>query len=606
AADGNGDPGDRRERGEADLDKAANKDGLSDPKENIAPAKSVRLRKKRDLDLERLRNERVILFLVSLACIGLTFESVLLRWEFWVPPLILIGIVAMWAMNLTGKPPYEVRSVSYYVFAMLAVFYHGVHATSFFDVAIVTVLVMVAFSFMDHLFMMNLLLIEYAILMIIQLVLASDGGRLTPDTLNISRFFLHVTIVLLVYISCMKIISDRTESARVDKEKDERIESYDADMEDFLSNISHELRTPVNVVNGMSDLMIRRKAGDEADAIKNAGIRLSNQIEDIQDYTECKRNKVVLEEAEYISTSLINDVVAGFRLMEDSKDLELIVDLDPRVPSRMKGDLHKLHKIFRHLLENAVKFTRRGGIYVRMYSEETEYGVNLCIVMTDTGISMARRTIHSLYDGMYQVNKKRNRSSGGIGLGLFIVYGFVHKMGGFVRIESQLRTGTTVVVTIPQQVVDATPCIQPSEAFDGDVLFHVRSNKYKVPQVRDFYRAMAANLAQGIRIPLYPAETIQEIDRLREKLNVKVIFMGEEEYVENTSYFESLSKAGMIIAVSASPGFTVARSSGVIVMPKPLYAYPVMKIINEGKEVGALDFSDNIEKPVFSGVRALI
>ena len=79
-------------------------------------------------------------------------------------------------------------------------------------------------------------------------------------------------------------------------------------MEDFLSNISHELRTPVNVVNGMSDLLIKRNAGDEAYSIKDAGIRLAYQIEDIQDYTECKRKKFLLEEEDYMSTSLINDV----------------------------------------------------------------------------------------------------------------------------------------------------------------------------------------------------------------------------------------------------------------------------------------------------------
>ena len=118
--------------------------------------------------------------------------------------------------------------------------------------------------------------------------------------------------------------------------KDERIEDYESDMEDFLSNISHELRTPVNVVNGMSELLIKKGVEEESYAIKNAGIRLANQIEDIQDYTECKRNKVLLEEEDYMCTSLINDVVTSFRLTDNDNNLELIVDLDPtgRVLSR--------------------------------------------------------------------------------------------------------------------------------------------------------------------------------------------------------------------------------------------------------------------------------
>ncbi|MCR5702081.1 MAG: HAMP domain-containing histidine kinase [Lachnospiraceae bacterium] len=295
---------------------------------------------------------------------------------------------------------------------------------------------MIAYSFFDRVYMMNLILIEYAVILVIQFLFVLNGDNFKFDSLNVSRIVLHIVIVLLIYFSCVKLIGDRLDIEEANKWKDERIDTNDTDMEDFLSNISHELRTPVNVVNGMSDLLIKRNAGDEAYSIKEAGIRLAYQIEDIQDYTECKRKKMLLEEENYISTSLINDVVAGFRRLDNNNELELVVDLDPSVPTKMRGDIKKLHKIFRHLLENAVKFTKRGGIYVKMYSENTDYGVNLCIEMTDTGIGMSKKAMDSVAEGMYQVNKKRNRSSGGIGLGLFIVYGFTHRVGGFVKIEN--------------------------------------------------------------------------------------------------------------------------------------------------------------------------
>jgi signal transduction histidine kinase/ActR/RegA family two-component response regulator len=465
---------------------------------------------------------------------------------------------------------------------------------------------MIAYAFFNRAYMLNLLFFEYFIVMAIQFVLAFKGQTIVFDKLNISRVLLHFAIVVLTYFSCIRLIEDRIEEQEKSNDKDEQIEAYESDMEDFLSNISHELRTPVNVVNGMSDLMIKRNAGKEAYSIKSAGIRLAYQIEDIQDYNECKRQKLLLEEDEYMSTSLINDVVTSFRVLDDSSELELVVDLAPSVPKMMRGDIKKLHKIFRHLLENAVKFTRRGGIYVKMYSENTDYGVNLCIEMTDTGIGMDKTATRNIANGMYQANKKRNRSSGGIGLGLSIVYGFVHRMGGFVKIESTKGAGTTIRATIPQKVVDKQACMNLSGMFEGDILFHVKSNKYKVPRVRDFYRAMAANLASGIRVPLYPAETIRDIERLREKLNVTYIFMGEEEYVENPKYFDELSHNGVVVSVSASEGFKPNPGSKVIIMPKPLYAYPVIKILNEGQDAGKIDFYENVAKPVFSGVRALV
>ena len=557
--------------------------------------------------MERNRTEKFIILLISLACIGLTIESVLLGWEFWVPPLLIIGIISLWVMNFSEEPEYKLRRVLYFVFSCLAVFYHGVHETSFFDVALVVSFVLVTFSFFARPYMMHLLLVEYGVIMIIQFVLFNRNGTVF-GTLEISRLLLHEAIVLMIYFSCIKAIREREDFQQINDKKDGIIEAYDADMEDFLTNISHELRTPVNVVNGIADLLIKRNAGHEASIIKNAGIRLSYQIEDIQDYTECKRDKVILEEEEYITTSLINDVVSRFRLIEEDKNIELVVDLAPDVPARMTGDIRKLHKIFRHLLENAVKFTKHGGVYLRVSSEATDYGVNLCIEMTDTGIGMDKKTLRSVsaLEGMYQADRGRDRSSGGIGLGLFIVYGFAHKMGGFVIIESKQRGGTTVRITIPQRVADESPCLTLSESFEGDIVFHTKPDKYRIPKVRDFYRQMATNLALGIKLPLYSADNIQEIEHLREKTNLKIIFMGAEEYRENASYFNGLSRAGIVIAVSAPSDFKPDPGSRILVMPKPLYAYPVMMILNDRNLEGLVDHTENYVKPEFPGLKALI
>ena len=556
--------------------------------------------------MNQRNNEKFIVFVTTLASIGLIIENLVMRWEFWVPVTILVGIASLWAVSLSDKIDYSLRKMFYFGVAVLLLFYHGIHKTGLFDIALTVSLVLATYSVLNSVHMMNIVLLEYAILLFIHFINLPGGEPVTYDRLTVSRILLHIVIVLLVYFSSVRLIYDRLDDEEDRRIKDEKIEANDESMEDFLSNISHELRTPVNVVNGMSDLLIKRDVGHEADSIRNAGVRLAYQIEDIQDYTECKRGKVFLEEDDYMSTSLINDVVTSFRTNDNARDLELVVDIRPDVPTMMRGDIKKLHKIFRHLLENAVKFTRRGGIYVKMYTENTDYGVNICIEMTDTGVGMDLNALRSVSEGMYQANKKRNRSSGGIGLGLFIVYGFAHSMGGFVKIESEKGNGTTVRVTLPQKVVDAKPCLALKDSFDSAVLFHVRPDKYKVPRLRDFYRSMAANLATGIHVPLYPAETVYEVERLREKLNVRHVFMGQEEYEENKGYFEELAKEDIVVAVSAGPEAKIPAGSKVMLMPKPLYAYPIIRILNEGINAGDIVSPENTEKPVFDGVRALI
>jgi CheY-like chemotaxis protein len=117
---------------------------------------------------------------------------------------------------------------------------------------------------------------------------------------------------------------------------------------------------------------------------------------------------------------------------------------------------------------------------------------------------------------------------------------------------------------------------------------------------------MAANLAAGIHVPLYSAGSIKEIDSLSEKMNVTHIFMGQEEYEENAGYFDDLSKGDVVVAVSAAAGFKANPGSNVIVMPKPLYAYPVIKILNDGKNASNLELADEYVKPMFPKVRALV
>ncbi len=554
---------------------------------------------------ERSKIYQFIITVISLSCIGLTMESILMGWEFWVPPIIVVGTVLIWIMHIMGSPAEYIRDAYYCVFTMFTIMFHGVHETSLFDIVAIVGLALVAFSFMNRVYMMHLFMAEYYILLAVQLFYIHRGDNLWSDRLVISRIILHIIVLFFIYISCIKVIQVRRETRESELMKDKLLEANVNDMDDFLSNISHELRTPVNVVNGMSDLLIKKGEYTEAYAIKEAGLRLTGQIDDIQDYTEVRRDDVFMEEEDYISLSLINDVVTSFRMNHDS-DLDLVVDISPNVPTVMRGDIKKLHKIFRHLISNAIKFTRKGGILIRFYTENKDYGVNLCIEVRDTGNGMGRKDIYMASHGMYQANKKRNRSSGGVGLGLTIVYGFVHSMGGFVKLESSRGEGTVVRVTIPQRVVDSTPCLKLRYDFEGDVLFHSRPGKYKVPKLREFYRTMAANLAAGVRLPLYMADSIGEVKQLMEKLDVKFIFMGEEEYLENSEYFDEIANTEVTVAVSASEGFKADKGSRVIVMPKPLYAYPAIRILNEGREAGDIEFSDHCEKPDLGGIRALV
>jgi signal transduction histidine kinase/ActR/RegA family two-component response regulator len=555
--------------------------------------------------MSKNKTHLMILTVISVACVSFTIVSALEDWEFWAPPLLIAGAVALWVMHFTRRGEESARENLYFIYAILAAFFYGVHETSIFDVAVVSAMMLALFSLMDHIYMLNMILAEYAMVMGIQTELALRGGT-TLGASGVSSVALQATAVVCIYLACKMAVGNRLDAAAEISRHETQTEENESETEDFLSNISHELRTPINAVNGMSTLLIQDGVGEKAEAIHEAGIRLAYQVEDIQDYTECKRGRLVIEEENYRIDSLINDVVASYRRYRNTDELELVVDVEPGVPTVMRGDIQKLRKVFRHLLDNAVKFTRSGGVYIRVHTDPEDYGVNLCIELTDTGCGMTRKDIAAATKGLHQANRKRNRSTGGVGLGLPVVYGLVHAMDGFVKIESEPGRGTKVHVAVPQKVIDGTPFLRLGDSYSGDILFHVRSGKYSSPQVREFNRTMAIHLAMGLGRPLYSAETVAEVERMRKKLDVRYVFMGQEEYEANPTYFDELSRSGVTVAVSARPGFRAGAGSLAIVMPKPLYGIPVTRILNGERICADVDAIQRQGKPLFPGVRALV
>ena len=184
--------------------------------------------------------------------------------------------------------------------------------------------------------------------------------------------------------------------------------------------------------------------------------------------------------------------------------------------------------LFRSHLLLFAKFTIKGCVNVKVFSVKRGYGINLVIEITDTGIGMSRADIARVSNGLYQANKQRTRSTGGIGIGLPIVYGFAHAMGGFVVIDSKKRSGTTVRVSIPQGVVDPSPCLELEDKGQKGLVFFIKPDKYEVPEMRDFVRAMAANLATGLNVKLYFVSEIRELEGVISNVEISHIFTGRE------------------------------------------------------------------------------
>ncbi|MBO4338036.1 MAG: response regulator, partial [Lachnospiraceae bacterium] len=372
----------------------------------------------------------------------------------------------------------------------------------------------------------------------------------------------------------------------------------------FLANVSHEIRTPINAVVGLSAVMEKEslspKVLEHVQSISNAGHRVAEQIGDILDYTEIDMDALSVSDETYMIGSLVNDLIVQISHME-SYGLDLVIDMDPSIPCELEGDSSKIKKILWHLIDNSYKFTRDGGVNVRIYTIPREYGVNLLIEVTDTGIGMTEEEIEHIYDKFYQSDSGRSRMAGGLGLGIPIVNGFVRSMGGMLTIESKPDEGTVVRVSIPQGVVDDGPCLCVKNREECVVAGYLGFMTTENRRIREFYIEMIAHLSAGLGVPFNNALSIGQLQKIIDTTPVTHLFIGTGEYLENREYIDSIS-GQMNVAIVADIGYTGTAGGHATLLSKPFYGTQVTNFLNH-----AFAGSDAaMEKMTTPGLQALV
>ena len=524
----------------------------------------------------------LILLCYTILTIVLTGESLLLGWETEAIVLLLLGVVVCWTVHFTEKFPVDISVWIYFILTMLAFFFYGIHETSIYDMAPVMMVIILIYSTTEMYSIIRLCVVVYFFTMTYDLFFVMGKSmELTP--LSITRTLLHF---LLVYMAgwLMKVVMQRRRQER--KNNDSRIaglEETNRRTEDFLTNVSHELRTPINAVTGISAVMLKREEDaekrKEIASIQEAGHRLFSQIEDILDYTEIDTGKMKVSKEPYVLSSLLNDIITGSQMLTEENAPEVIFDVDAKIPSALVGDARKIKKILRHLIDNAVRFTKKGGVYVRVYTLTKPYGVNLCMEVSDTGIGIEKEDLEKITEKFFKSDGGKNRRTGGLGLGLPIVYGMVTVMEGFMQVDSNLNDGTTVTVSIPQAVADAAPGMVLENRTSLSLACYVRLEKYEIPKVREYYNEMISHLVTGLDVPLHQVSDLEELKKLVSVYRLTHLFAGREEYEESRQFLDSLDQDVEIIVV-ADERFALPDSGRVKLLNKPFYSFMIASVLN--------------------------
>ena len=228
----------------------------------------------------------------------------------------------------------------------------------------------------------------------------------------------------------------------------------------FLSNMSHEIRTPINAVLGMNE-MILRECDDKnilgySESIRTAGSTLLGIVNDILDFSKIEAGKMEIIPVDYDLSSVINDLVNMIQTKADDKGLKLELEISREIPKFLNGDEVRIKQVITNILTNAVKYTEKGMVTLRVSYEEISEepdSIMLNVAVMDTGIGIKKEDMKKLFSEFDRIEEERNRHIEGTGLGMSITKRLLEMMGSSLQVESTYGLGSVFSFSLKQSVV---------------------------------------------------------------------------------------------------------------------------------------------------------
>ncbi len=287
----------------------------------------------------------------------------------------------------------------------------------------------------------------------------------------VSLFLFFVLPRCLIFIafssvcnSIYTILNDSVEKARLTSELEKaKTEAENANLAKtkFIARISHEIRTPINAVIGINEMIMRESDNPDITQysydIKDSSMMLLSIVNDILDSSKIESGKMEIVPVNYSMKNLLHDIYNMTNIKAKDKNLELVFDVDPTIPCEYFGDDKRIRQVLLNILSNAVKYTEKGTVTLKLSCKRDDEKAVLSFSVKDTGIGIKEEDIDKIYDEFQRIDISRNRNVEGTGLGMTIVQMLLKLMGSELRIESEYEKGSVFSFDLEQKIVKSEP-----------------------------------------------------------------------------------------------------------------------------------------------------
>ena len=542
--------------------------------------------------------ERQIEIIVLGVCAIYVFTELALgylnNWNPWGQLAVFASAMCSWIFFFGKYKTYDFRAHVTSLASQLIIIVYGIECGDFYQILSLYISLCIVIGLYGVTKALIYPLFAYNILVLYYIVIDKSlvWGSYTWDWGMVTRI-LQGYAVLFVVIYLVHRYKSSKESML---EMIEALRKSEREKDDFLANVSHEIRTPINTICGISEIMMKNGVPAELQEdilnIQSAGRNLMSVVGDILDYSELQEGEFEIIEENYHISSTIYDIINMSMAKKSEKNLELVVDCDTNMPSVLTGDEQKIRRVVMNLVNNAIEFTNEGCVSIQFGYRKEDYGINLVVSVKDTGIGMSRESVENLFEKFTQADMGRTRKKGGVGLGLAIAQTIVNRMGGFITVKSELEKGSEFRVIIPQKVYDETPIVELAGKSDINAAVYINMEQFIHGSVRDEYSSVIQHMIEQLDVQCRICRNLAELKRWQKREEFNQIFISLLEYQEDPIFFDNLSRTASVHVVIDHHDDTKVQNKNISKIYKPFF---VLSIVSALKNAALEMEKKNIE-----------
>ena len=342
---------------------------------------------------------------------------------------------------------------------------------------------------------------------------------------------------------------------------------------DFLAKMSHEIRTPMNAIIGMAELALRESKPDVVRehifTVKHASANLLSLINDILDFSKIESGNLSIAPAQYMFSSLINDVISIIRMRAIDSQIRFTVNLDRDIPNALIGDEIRIRQALINILGNAVKYTEKGYVSFTAYAIIEDDVANLVLEVTDSGKGIRQEDMAMLFYDYVQVDMEKNKGIEGVGLGLAITYNIIKAMGGDIKVYSEYGKGSTFTITLPQKIHSPEKLAYVDNPELKKVLIYER---------RKIYAASVAFAVDNLGVYCLTASNDAELYERMSRESFTFVFLAYGQYLQNKDIFAKFGADTKIVLLTEFGEAIPDRNLYALAMPA--HSVSVANILN--------------------------